>query len=233
MTVRIAKDGIHYPKDGASVEDGHVLLRHWYHSVCVDKDVTLADIVRILKGYDQGTLSIVEELCGTPFLNFFGEIDEDAEPDCNLSHIRVYKTYNTLDMLAYGGDIEIQDYVRCNGVGKESDGRHEAWALDFMPWSKIRDLPIVLDNHAELWIDHNGKCDKPFGTFLVEISFGEFIYALFDELAFFGSPERRAANHEKLQRSIDSIREGQMKCTPWEELRERVEETIAKAEDKK
>jgi hypothetical protein len=208
MTVRIAKDRIYYPKYSGMVSFKHVLLRHWHYPVCVDKGVTLADIVRILKDYDQDTLSIVEELCATTFTKFFDKIDENVEPDCNMSHIRVYKTYNTLDMRIFGGDIEIQDHVRCDGVSTAPDGRSEVWALDLMPWSKIRDLPVVFDNHAEFCIDRNGKCDEPFGTFLVDILFGEFIYALFDELAFFGSPERAAEEHERFQKFIDSIKEG-------------------------
>lgn len=207
----------------------------------IDKAMTLGDLCRILRSSEEVDLGTLSALIQCPLAPFLDEclLSEEEEPDMGLHTIRLTWTCEyelpggtdegdvpsptslRLDVDAVGetwedhrpgGHLyeEGKDLSKCNG-----------YAIELTPLYKLRHLLLRIDPvmyvRPFLSRDDSGEMEirAPETTLLLLIN------ALFWELSFFGTPERRDAELRELRGRVERIEAGDAKVIPLEEIFER------------
>lgn len=230
--VKLKKDGFFARKQNAEGiwEDSKVefdvgFFQYWRSILEIEGAVTLADLINIINTDD---IVFLEMLTQSSISEFIREMNEEVEDnDSQLVSIEVRKYYEANE---YDDFSTINEAITCSGRYKEPrisehDPSHtdERCAIEFCHWSTLKDLPLVLDLNATLTVDMDYKAAK---TYESTITVGDFFTGLFDEICFFGSPERRDGEMEELNRRIKEVEDGTAELIPWEEVRDRLEEKL-------
>ena len=97
----------------------------------------------------------------------------------------------------------------------------ENYALDFEKWNNIKNLPIKLNHVGKINIFRD-DIEKIEIESIFTVS--DFFNALFGEICFFGTPEERKNQLNKLEDTIDGIENGTIKTYPWKDIKDKIGE---------
>lgn len=202
------------------------VISQWMYGVEIEKGVTLGDLVKIFEEDDE-LLSFVEVLTDCNIRAYMASLyeplvakeEESKDEKCSpLTSIEVY-AYVEVDNYHKEDKFPQLNYnIGCHGrstipyrdtksFGEDAKDNF-TWAIEFTPWNKLRDLPLVLEETGKLielkWISKgkprvflkqfpemtsNRKLQKSKQTeVLISWTLGQFFHALFNELCFCGSP---------------------------------------------
>lgn len=158
--------------------DTHLFFAAWNGPLTIEGDVTLSDLVKILKSMDPLVLQFVGVVCGA---NLDAYLDQDLTPvpddddGSKLTHIEVYKYYETSNF--DGETWDMTEAVSAHGIGAPWQDAYEgqykdtpveergnSYAIEFTPWNKLMHLPIRLLNPSTLSTTTYKKLDKPKNT---------------------------------------------------------------------
>lgn len=192
-------------------------FQYWRSSIEIVGIVTLADLVKIIN--TDGLISL-ERLTQCSISPFIKEISEEISDDIDLECIEIRKHYEASD---YGSFSEIHGVVQCSGkfkvplVNEHCPGHvNEYCAIEFCHWGSLKNLPIIINPKAELFIEDFKKQ----GEYGVTLTAADFFNGLFDELCFFGSPTYRDGKSDELKEIVKGVEDGTIKTIPWEEIKE-------------
>lgn len=206
-----------------------VLLRYWREPVEIGK-VTFKEFLSSLLDLGEYTVYLIECITNHKIWEYIPDFKKKYKKEPNIAYMSISKCFETMDLGKYNDPPDVEEWleeaITCSGVSSKlnEDGKPELYGIEFLDWGKLLHLPIVIKDEADLWVEgyKKGKFyPKIYGSYFVTITFGEFINALFDELAFFGSPGNRDEEFEKLKKSIKDIDEGKVELIPWEEIKEK------------
>ena len=216
--ITLKKDGF-YLCDHGKVLDKETLMTGWHRILSIENGVTLHNLIDCLKEID--AVQTVELLVNCNIEDFFEEVFvDDKNKDSNLEKIQVSKHFELSE--------EMSDAIYCSGILKrpikeEHTGiEYSTQGLEFTPWYKIKDLPLEISHEGKFYDGVGSEMTEK--TFSVFIRLGEFLYGLFDELSFFGSPSNRDEQHNSLKKTIEEIKSGECKFVSWKEVDEELKE---------
>lgn len=155
--------------------DNHLFFAAWNGPLTIEGEVTLTDLVKLLKSMHPLVLQFIGVVCGANlevYLNQDLTPVPDDDDGSKLKYIEVYKFYETCN---YDGKTwEMSESVSAHGIGapweeafegqyKDTpvEDRGRAYALEFTHWSKLMNLPIRLLNPSSLSTTTYKKLDKP------------------------------------------------------------------------
>jgi hypothetical protein len=195
----------------ASVWD---LLPYLFHSVEVDPTFKLGDLFRVVDCEDSGLLAaILAEDIG-PLLE---EARTGARPDADES-LEFVQVCNRHDNGHLHRDFE--------GWGAWDEPYEGAWteqpsapreggiAVEFAPVTELLDLPLRYNPELVL---RGSEYEVEYRT-EIDITFAEFVKAVFFELTFLGSPRERDAARAELETLTARIERGEERLIPDEEV---------------
>ena len=233
--VIVKKDGFYgnYYKDRKHWQKkikGRKLLSALRASVEVEEGVTFGDIIRAVDSSKSLTAFIsIYNNCDAKAHNEF-IINTPPNTDTELEWVEV-----SWSGRVWGKDMDndLELATDCYGVGKEGTAedetdpkRREHFAIDLTPSNKLTNLPVKINHSFNVWIgDAEGKSIEIKDHYASVkashyISFLDFLDALYEEISFFGPPDKdREAILQKLcdtkEEIIQQIEEG--KALPYEE----------------
>lgn len=238
--ITLTKNGFREFKKEVEFDFG--FLKHWRDELEIEEGVTLADLVKILRQDEDGTLVAIELLTNSQIRSFFDEIEKDGDESsvADLKSIEVYKS-----LIAFVHDHRIRRGVKekqwsvrfetnCCGRFKEPQpikgcpGEFDLYAgISGCSWADLKNLPLVLNykcllRQNDLDALEKYKLEEPW------FSVGEFFNALTDELCFFGDPENRDAEETRLKEIISTIDFDNLKGRPAEEVFDELKERLEK-----
>jgi hypothetical protein len=236
MSIKITKNGFYKSTWNGKKQKDIVkklkldlrLFSSWEDTIELE-DVTLLDLVKLMKKMDPLLFTVIEIACNSKITEFLKEVEEEPKnKECDISYIEISKYYETTDLEPYGFGKEILDAISCSG---RKDGEETGYALEFTHWAELKDIPIKISDKAD-FLKHDNKKFKKLGPFNTCITMRDFFYGLFDELCFFGTPKNRNSMHDSINKSMKEIKDGTAKLVPFEEV-EKEMESMRKEKKKK
>lgn len=178
----------------------------WSYPVLVQK-VTLRDLFALLGRMPDGELRRVECLAMSNIRPFLDEARSSRRAPLpkqgrRLTRIELVPSV-VIDERWRSLDVRIETMGR-------SAGKRERYAFSLSPVAHLLDCEIHVDPRAHVTREHRRKNEKV-GAYEYHLTLGEFLTAIFYELAFFGTPRQREASSEELSRRIEEMRTGKVK----------------------
>ena len=122
---------------------------------------------------------------------------------------KVNNVNGNLNFYWYGEDVDLKYFniaypkMEVEGI----DENNEAFGIDFLSTSDIKDLKLTFDCNVVIYKDN-----KPIKTIYTHPTLFHVLYGLFWELSFYGKPEDRDAKSKELLQSINEMKKGDLKC---------------------
>lgn len=206
----------------------------------LEDDVIFRDVLLLIESLDEYTALSPMLTCG-PWLKdivdegLIGESDTNSQTD----NITIGWAAAVEDDFYNEGQSEFTLFTNVYGTGKENT---ETWALDFTPAYQLVDHTITLDREFSIEDEQKGslkgrreyldslteeeRSEERYYPTIVKtnksFTLYDIIYGLFWELSFHGSPKDRDLRTAELTETMRKIKSGEAKCTPWEDVKERI-----------
>jgi hypothetical protein len=177
--------------------------------ILIDAGVMLRDLLNIINALEKDTKTFVQGLLLCSVDEFMND-KTNVQLDVIVKKIVVQKTF-----VSFKNERNVQQMefdFNCYGL---IDGDETQFGLEFIPWSSLLDAELVLAEHGEYVVEappdvmtgellQRKSVDKRTNV-TTTITFYEFLIAIFDELCFFGSPERRNEEFKRVEREIKKM----------------------------
>jgi hypothetical protein len=212
--VVIKKDGFYVDvyEDG---KEGQVKLDECLYvlryAVVIDDGVTFGDIIRAVHSHPEleGFIGLYNNCNSVEHNDFILNVPAENK-DTDIEWLEVSWTARV-----WTGSLDL--WVDCFGMGKEGtaeDGEREHYAIDLTPANKLVDLPVKINTSLNLYFVGSGKvigediCTTKHGSHIKAerfISFLDLLDALYEEISFFGSNERKERVLEDLKEASEEM----------------------------
>lgn len=253
--VRLTKDGLFYEKWSKKHDDyvlsgiraggykkGEFFWQNRNNEIVVDKDVTLLSLITALAKMNTDelhALSLMANAHLAPYLIDFADNPDPVKDEDGFGKLKAIEIYKSIEFDNYtsGEDLfRFSSYTCAHGVGEvwsdAKDKECNTYAIEFMAWQKMLDLPIRIRKNFYFTEMVWKKC-KPkkmsfgvigskrkvnFGTSNREIverkvdkkihgsmTMEEFFTGLFNELCFFESPKVRKAEDSVIKTRMEDV----------------------------
>lgn len=198
------------------LENGEV-TENLYSTLCIAQGVTLGDLLRLVRDHRE----LFRSAADIPSLDEFlaDAFEREAEASYDLEFLRL-GWIGVLDKDDDGRELVLRTTLH----GRDSEGNDVA--VEMSPICHLLDVPLEVDESIKV-LDG----DDPDAVLLsasMPMTILTVVHGVFEELAWFGSPERRDRELRTLQESIQEIEEGKVEMRSWEEIQEKM---AARAEE--
>lgn len=205
------------------------------HSCSIEKNVTLKDILLVIKDW---TSYLSPMLTSSP--GWLEEIVKEGlskkyKYDGELEHLELSWRAEEND---YSDEPEFYMSVSFDGVSfkipKTDDyknwpkGTPIRYAIEMTPVYELVGLPIKLNTKFNIYNGKDFRCEKPMYSSNKNFSLLEILYGIFWELTFFGSPVERDKMSDSLKKQVDDIKSGKVKGIPIDVVKEKLKLDRAK-----
>jgi hypothetical protein len=217
-TVTLAPDALLIRRDGEGVEvqphSVEDLLPYLTYSVEVDPAFVLGDLFRLVDRHDSELLDVILAEEVGPLLDE-ARSGPQTDADDSVEYLQVYNNH-----------ADGRVYRHFDGWGRWDEPYEGAWAenaehakqggiaVELAPVTELLHLPLrynpeLVFRRADYEVEYRTE---------IEITFIEFLKAVFYELTFCGTPEERDAQRTELQELVARIERGEERLIPAEEV---------------
>lgn len=204
-----------WPGDEATVWPASAsdFLPYLLYTVELGSDFTLGDLFRLVDREDVGLLAELLDENVLPVLEEARQGTVESDDDEPLRFLRVSNRHEDgclrRELDAWG--TWHQPYADADGEA----GPHEtSISVSLTPIGQLLDVPIRYD--PELLFRNRGF--EVEYTTSIDITFIEFLKAVFDDLTFHGVPEERDQMLRTLKRQVEQIEREEVRLIPHEEV---------------
>lgn len=179
---------------------------YWNREIIIQNDVVLSDLTKQLVKLSPEKIKLIEQLAEISHLNDFIQ-------ECNkFSAVEGEEDKSTLERIEIYKDVgfEIFEKKRVllyhhSAYGVAIDGT--VYGISFTSMQRLKNLKLVLKTENDIneidLDDPKSAYEKLIVQSNVTFTLGEFLYGLFDEICFHGSPERRDQRLQELENTVE------------------------------
>jgi len=155
----------------------------------VDEDVTLGDVFSMVRKLPEDIRQLVGEMVGSREIDLF--LEEALEPlgpdeEKWLHYVEVYRLMEIWDHKE-GGLNQADSYAATAGRCEGDDTRY---SYSLLPTNQLVHIKIKLTNELRL-VDMRKGQETEEQRLRCSMTLGEFMYAVFDDIVFYGPPKER------------------------------------------
>lgn len=191
-------------------------------SVCLEKNVTLKDLFRLINS-DVEYFSIITSCPVLSEMMEEGLSEEEADNEfCEISFLELqrvcYLEEEDADLKKY-----LSSHMEFSGVNNE-----EKYAVELLPLSLLSKFPLFLNEEVSLFYYNNKTQEQEtMYNYFQKFTLQELVNGIIEELSFSG-PEQKVEIMEKIKNSIDQLDRGEVETFSLEEIKGRLEADIEK-----
>ncbi len=195
--------------------EGQLPIR-WRNGVEIEPGTPLRVVFDFLRSLSTRDKMLVDALT---FSNTEPFLDEAAKPFTEekdpAEGLRALVVTHYTSYMKYGKKkrVRINQSIDVSGIASDTQ---DNYAIDFLPVNTMVDLPIYLARKGVFWSTEQDEQE----AYDFNLSLGEFLEALLDEICFHGAPSSRDASLGDLKKTMAEIESGEMKTIPWEEVKQ-------------
>jgi hypothetical protein len=148
-----------------------------------------------------------------------------AAPDMKSIEVHKYVTVN----------FEKDAYVvlDVSGIAKKKDEHGNIhYGVDFMPLSKMLDLPITFGKMGIHSISMDKKKEFNY-KYPTSYTLWDLIRGFIWEISFYGVPQERDAQKDELMKRVEEVENGTAKLIPYDEVKKKLTKMLKKKKGKK
>jgi hypothetical protein len=204
----------------------------------IAEDFTLGDLCRIIYNSKELTIDALSTLVQCSLQPFLDEclrpVDRADDDESKLHYIRLFweceydapaeDRWPPATSLWLHADGVGDTWEDCRPGGKfyeegKDVSRCNRYAIEMTPLYALRDLPLRIDPIMIVQPSLTERGDQaPLEIPAPDVTLLQLIHALFWELSFFGTPEKRDATREELRQQVARIERGEERLIPWEDV---------------
>jgi hypothetical protein len=203
------------------------LSRYFFHALEIDPEFTLGDLFALL---DRAGIEFLEVVLGEHIVPLLEEarVPPLAHDDLRIEYLTVTNVHSD-DCL----------YRELSGWGPWDEPYDGAWAKDpdyprrgsinvsMTPVNQLLQVPLRYDPELIFWRAPGVEAYRT----RIDITFLDFIKAIFYDLTFYGPPAERDAMRDELQRRVEEIDRGEVELIPGEEVFRELRERLGDGEE--
>jgi hypothetical protein len=203
-----------------------ILVKGWSLPAEIE-GATLGNVLSSIKGLSRRDLDTLEGLCNARIAPFVREMGTarlpKVSPDPAVTIIEIGKAVYIEKAFEGGkGDAEVVVRPECSGLealpGRRSRRRVERWALAYQPVYLLKDAVLIIAERSFV-TDSRKRRDVVVAHLRPKLTLGEILTALFDEIAFSGTPTERDRERRELDRRVKEARSGKARSYSWAEVK--------------
>lgn len=214
----LQRDGkiIHKERKKAVSTKGEILAYLGY-IVELEKGFTIRDLFKVITKYK--ALQLIDNY----FFAFLKEVKKCPKSGCkdkDMAAIAFQKICST----DFG---ENHTYIDIHAATKKPDKDGQTrYAVDFMPLSKMLDLPIIFDPILICSMAKNAKEEYRY-EHPTDYTLWELVHGFIWELSFYGVPAERDEKKKEVMDRMEEVENGTAVLIPFEEIKTKMKQLIA------
>jgi hypothetical protein len=203
------------------------LSRYFFHGLEIDPEFTLGDLFALL---DRDGIEFLEVVLGEQIVPLLEEARVPPRPhdDPRIEHLTVTNVHSDECL-----------YRELNGWGPWDEPYDGAWAKDpdyprrgsisvsMTPVNQLLKVSLRYDPELIFWSSPGVEAYRT----RIDITFLDFLKAIFYDLTFYGLPAERDAMRAELQRRVEEIDRGEVELIPGEEVFRELRERLGDGEE--
>lgn len=203
------------------------LSRYFFHRLEIDPEFTLGDLFTLL---DRDGIEFLEAVLGEHIAPL---LEEARVPPVSHDGLRI--EYLTVSNVHSDGCL----HREFDGWGPWDEPYDGAWANDptyprrgsisvsMTPVNQLLQVPLRYDPELIFWSSPGVEAYRT----RIDITFLDFLKAIFYDLTFYGPPADRDAMRAELQRRVEEIDRGEVELIPGEEVFRELRERLGDGEE--
>jgi hypothetical protein len=202
------------------------LSRYFFHGLEIDPEFTLGDLVALL---DRDGIDFLEVVLGEHIAPLLEEarVPPASHDDLRIEHLSVSNVHSDgfLHREFHGWGPWDEPYD--GAWAKDPDfPRWGALSVSMTPVNQLLDLPLRYDPELIFWSSPGVEAYRT----RIDITFLDFLKAIFFDLTFYGPPTDRDAVRAELERRVEEIDRGDAELIPGEEVSRELRERLGDGE---
>jgi len=181
------------------------VLQYLWRDIILSNSFTLRDWFKLIINYPE--LQKLNEY----FHSFIEEFNNSPKSGCIPNEFSILGLVKRVGVEKLKEKTEVEVYVSIDGLPNDDSGRK--YGISFCKLSEILDAKIILDNaHVYLMEDDTIQMDMNPGT---SYSLYDLIHSIIFELSFYGTPEERDKEGEKMSEILKKIQNDEYEEDPF------------------